>query len=198
MKVGHKRIFLFTNEDNPNNTDQDIRDQSIQRAKDLSELGIDIELFSMNKKDDKFDPSLFYQHIISFDEEDFVGHLNIDGSAKFEELRARVRRKEFKKRSLGRIPFTLRPGLEMAVRLYSLCQEATKNAYVNLDGKTNQRVKITTKYVCAATGSLLMKNQIEYYYPYGGEKVSFTDEERKAMKKLCPKGKYKDNNHIEL
>ena len=70
VKVGHKRIFLFTNEDNPNNTDQDIRDQSIQRAKDLSELGIDIELFSMNKKDDKFDPSLFYQHIISFDEED--------------------------------------------------------------------------------------------------------------------------------
>lgn len=59
-KVGHKRIFLFTNEDNPNSEDQHVRTQSIQRAKDLAELGIDIELFSMNKPGEMFDPMKFY------------------------------------------------------------------------------------------------------------------------------------------
>jgi hypothetical protein len=59
-KVGHKRIFLFTNEDNPNSGDAHGRAQAIQRAKDLGELGIDIELFSMNKPGQVFDPTKFY------------------------------------------------------------------------------------------------------------------------------------------
>jgi len=101
VKVGHKRIFLFTNDDNPNENDSNVKEQSIQRAKDLSELGIDIELFGMNCGDKSFDASLFYQHIISFDEDEFTGAMNMDASEKFEELRARVRRKEFKKRALA-------------------------------------------------------------------------------------------------
>jgi ATP-dependent DNA helicase 2 subunit 1 len=75
--VGHKRIFLFTNNDNPNEGDIQVRDRSIQvdvhmfkshllkRAKDLTELGIDIELFSMNKAGHHFDAKLFYQAILS-------------------------------------------------------------------------------------------------------------------------------------
>ena len=61
VKVGHKRIFLFTNEDNPNANNKQLRDRSFQRAKDLNELNIDIELFSMNKLNKPFDPTLFYQ-----------------------------------------------------------------------------------------------------------------------------------------
>lgn len=60
-KVGHRRIFLFTNEDNPNGENEANRDRSVQRARDLSDLGIDIELFSMNKPGKVFDPSVFYQ-----------------------------------------------------------------------------------------------------------------------------------------
>ncbi len=33
VKVGHKRIFLFTNEDNPNANAKHLREQSFQRAK---------------------------------------------------------------------------------------------------------------------------------------------------------------------
>ena len=185
--MGHRRIFLFTNDDNPNAHDQNVRDQSLQRAKDLSELGIDIELFNMNRKGHTFDPTLFYQHIISTDGEEYVGMSHLDASAKFEELRARVRRKEFKKRALGRIPFTLRSGLLMSVQLYNLMHEAKKNSHILLDSSTNQRVKIVTKYVCQATGGLLMSNQMEYYYPYGGEKIQFTSEELKSIK--CSLGK---------
>jgi len=34
---------------------------SKNNKKDLAELGIDIELFSMNKPDQTFDPTIFYQ-----------------------------------------------------------------------------------------------------------------------------------------
>jgi len=33
VKVGHKRIFLFTNEDNPNAESKNLKEQSFQRAK---------------------------------------------------------------------------------------------------------------------------------------------------------------------
>jgi hypothetical protein len=33
VKVGHKRIFLFTNEDDPNTANKNLREQSFQRAK---------------------------------------------------------------------------------------------------------------------------------------------------------------------
>lgn len=59
--MGHKRIFLFTNDDDPNANNEHLRNQSIQRAKDLAELGIDIELFSMNKATQNFNPMKFYQ-----------------------------------------------------------------------------------------------------------------------------------------
>jgi ATP-dependent DNA helicase 2 subunit 1 len=142
----------------------------------------------MNRGDKSFDPSLFYQHIISTDEDDFVGLVHVDASAKFEELRARVRRKEFKKRSLGRIPLSLRPGLTMSVQLYNLLHEAKKSSYISLDGRSNQRVKTQTKYVCRATGSWLMPNQMASYYEYGGQKVQFSGEELKSVKAACEKG----------
>jgi hypothetical protein len=42
-----KRIFLFTNEDNPGNEND--KGMAQQRANDLSSLGVDIELFPMPK-----------------------------------------------------------------------------------------------------------------------------------------------------
>lgn len=113
VKVGSKRIFLFTNDDAPNSSNKHLREQSFQRAKvirrknkknndddnngdsdddddddaettsltyrtnkplpeqqDLAELGIEIELFSMNRSGHTFDPTIFYQDIISLDEDE--------------------------------------------------------------------------------------------------------------------------------
>ncbi|EGG22548.1 ATP-dependent DNA helicase [Cavenderia fasciculata] len=105
VKIAHKRIFLFTNEDNPNQGNDNLRTISFQRAKDLSDLGIEIELFAMNKNedDDTFDFGKFYQNIIFYQDGEYID--KIDASSKFEALRARLKRKEFKKRSLGKIPF---------------------------------------------------------------------------------------------
>ncbi len=50
-------------------------------------------------------------------EEDDTGKPNFDAAAKFEELRARVRRKEFKKRSIGRMSMMIGKDIEIGVRL---------------------------------------------------------------------------------
>lgn len=187
VKVGHKRIFLFTNEDDPNAANKNLREQSFQRAKDLMELGIDIELFSMNKPGDSFDPSRFYQNIISVSEDEDTGTINFDASSKFEELRARVRRKEFKKRAINRLSLLFGEDVEISVRLYNLVQPTKKGNFVWLDAKTNQPLKSVTKWVCADTGTLLMDSQIKYAFPFGGAKVVFDKEEALQVKSFDKK-----------
>jgi hypothetical protein len=110
---------LFTNEDNPNPSNQNLRDQARQRAKDLAELGIDIELFAMKKAGagSTFDPCKFYQNIISISDDEDTGRFTFEVTEKFKELQQRVRRKEFKKRAMGRLPLIIGDS-EIAVRLY--------------------------------------------------------------------------------
>jgi ATP-dependent DNA helicase 2 subunit 1 len=188
VKVGHRRIFLFTNDDNPNAGDVAVRDRSLQRAKDLGELGIDIELFSMSKPGKQFDVKLFYQNIISIPEDEEGGAINFDASDKFEELISRVRRKEFKKRSMLKLPLSIGNNINISVRVYSLVHPTKKGGFVWLDPKTNQNVKTTTKWVCEDTGTLLMDSQIKFAHMYGGEKIIFDKDEIAAIKSFDAQG----------
>ena len=66
-----KRIFLFTNDDNPGTPGD--KAMAEQRANDLASLGVDIELFPMpNPHQERpiFDVKKFFANIISFDEEE--------------------------------------------------------------------------------------------------------------------------------
>eukprot|EP01112_Ceratiomyxa_fruticulosa_P011822 TRINITY_DN3243_c0_g1_i1.p1 TRINITY_DN3243_c0_g1~~TRINITY_DN3243_c0_g1_i1.p1 ORF type:complete len:820 (-),score=234.11 TRINITY_DN3243_c0_g1_i1:28-2487(-) len=187
IKVAHRRIFLFTNEDDPNGSLPNLREQAIQRARDIAELNIDIELFSMNKNGEHFDFTKFYQHIISFPEDE-EGNIIFDPAAKFEELRARVRRKEFKKRTLGKLPLMIGNNITLATKVYSLVQETKKSSYIWLEGKTNQPVKTMTKWICGDTGSLLLDSQIKHFTYYGGEQIVFDKEELASSKNIDSQG----------
>eukprot|EP01094_Clydonella_sp_ATCC50884_P000497 TRINITY_DN10386_c0_g1_i1.p1 TRINITY_DN10386_c0_g1~~TRINITY_DN10386_c0_g1_i1.p1 ORF type:complete len:641 (+),score=205.12 TRINITY_DN10386_c0_g1_i1:133-2055(+) len=186
-KVGHKRIFLFTNDDNPNAGDMELRKQALQRVRDLEELGVDVELFALTSASNTFDPSKFYQHIISVSDEDNPGQFEAVTAAKFEELQMRIRRKEHKKRAMGRLPLII-GDLEIGVGMYKLVREAKKSSFFWLDAKSNQRIKTETKWVCMDTGSLLSKDHMAYYYPYGGEKVRFEAEEIQDIKTIDKPG----------
>lgn len=187
VKVGHKRIFLFTNEDNPNADNMELRRQALQRVRDLEELGVDVELFALTSAAGTFDPSKFYQHIISVADDDNPGQFEAITAAKFEELQMRIRRKEHKKRAMGRLPLII-GDLEIGVGMYKLVRESKKSSFFWLDAKTNQRIKTETKWVCLDTGSLLSKDQMAYYYPYGGEKVRFEAEELRDIKTIDKPG----------
>lgn len=183
IKVGHKRIFLFTNEDTPHEEGSALRDKTIQKAKDVSELGVDIELFPLNKKDEEFNVLKFYKHIITVDQDEITGEVHYDGANKFEELRSKVRRKEFKKRSLGKLALRLGEDLELAVRLYNIVQETKKDTPRRLDGSTNKPVKTITKKICQDTKSVLTDAQTNLLgFEIGGRLLKFDKDEAKSLK----------------
>jgi hypothetical protein len=53
-----------------------LRDRSIQRAKDLSELGIEIDLFPLQKSGTIFNHNLFYHEILTVAEDEDSGKTN--------------------------------------------------------------------------------------------------------------------------
>lgn len=59
QKVGHKRIMLFTNNDNPHADNPSLQRQAKTKSRDLSEIGIEIDLMHMQPPNRAFDASLF-------------------------------------------------------------------------------------------------------------------------------------------
>lgn len=116
VKVGTKRVFLFTNNDNPNSDSPSLQAQAKQRAMDLRQLGISIELFPLNRGNLPFLGSKFYVDVIDAGEEGDLDQL--DGMSKLQELLDRARAKEYKKRSQGKISLFLTPDTEIGIRLY--------------------------------------------------------------------------------
>jgi ATP-dependent DNA helicase 2 subunit 1 len=55
-----RRVFLVTDNDDPHAGDRGQRDPAAQRAKDLYDLGISIELFAISKPGHGFDRTKFY------------------------------------------------------------------------------------------------------------------------------------------
>lgn len=186
QKIGHKRIMLFTNNDNPHAEDPALQRRAKTKSRDLNEVGIAIELMHIQPPDHPFDSSLFYQDVIQMDEDE--GGILPDPAEKFEELLTRVQKKEHKKRPLATLPFMLADGIELGVSVYNLCRPTTKSSYVNLDSHTNEEVKIHTKYICVDTGSDLLPTDIKLYQMFGGEKVIFEKEEVAEMKSFGSPG----------
>lgn len=56
-----KRVFLFTNDDNPLRDVYDEQDRTVQVARDASDSGVDVQLFPMGLN---FDVSKFYHRIL--------------------------------------------------------------------------------------------------------------------------------------
>lgn len=63
---GSRGLFVITDNDNPHAEDKALRNTAAVRAKDLSDLGVFIELFPISSPDHEFDRSAFYdvsQHL---------------------------------------------------------------------------------------------------------------------------------------
>jgi ATP-dependent DNA helicase 2 subunit 1 len=174
--VGYKRIFLFTCDDNPI-TSVDVRNKCLERSKDLIESDITIELFVLKPKTAAFDPNIFWNKLIAVSEDEYTGTITFDFADRLEVLRDKVRRKEYKKRSLGTIPFELAPNVLLSVNLYNLVQPAKKNLPTYLHADTNRPLRSETKQVCEDTGTELMASDIIYAYDYGGQSVHFEKED---------------------
>ncbi|KAF9967257.1 X-ray repair cross-complementing protein 6 [Mortierella alpina] len=192
QRVGSKRLFLFTNEDDPHAGDISLRSASKVRAKDLQQFGIKIELFDVDKPGEKFDRKNFYRDILmdSMDDEDEDGAPPEGSSATLQELLQRVQRKEVKKRAMFSVPFKLANGLEIGVRGYNLVMPQKKGNHRNVYtmGETVREVQTVSSWICADTTQYLTPADLEYYWEFGGTKVIFTKEEVASMKTFSDPG----------
>lgn len=55
-----RRLFIVTDDDNPHGDNKSLRSAATVRARDLYDLGVNIELFPISRPDHKFDTSKFY------------------------------------------------------------------------------------------------------------------------------------------
>ena len=120
MNMSSKRIFLFTTRDIPPIPDKSSQEVEIAQAethaKQLEDADIDLELFPIRIKGQIFDYSKFYQSIIKVDAEEAAEYL-LGQSDKLSDLAARVRRREFKKKRLGRVDFRISEGVIVGTQL---------------------------------------------------------------------------------
>lgn len=186
-----RRIFLFTDNDDPmKNETQQEKNICIQRAKDMSESDIIIEIFPMNFNGKKFNLSTFYAQIIPANSEEDIdgGNDNIltieQCNDRLRELTKRIRQKEIKKRTLGKVPFYLTNNTKIYMNIYSANKKAYKGKIYNVDAKTNKLLKGVNSMICKDSGAELYPEQVGTYQLYGNKKIIFTKEEMKKIKFL--------------
>lgn len=120
MNMTSQRIFLFTTQDSPPIPEKSSLDvevaQAQTHAKQLEEFEIELELFPIRVKGHLFDYSKFYSSIIKVDAEEATDYI-LSQCEKLSDLATRIRRREFKKRRLGRVDFRISEGVIVGTQL---------------------------------------------------------------------------------
>jgi ATP-dependent DNA helicase 2 subunit 1 len=190
--AGTKRIFLFTCEDVPNRDNPALQRAARTRGRDLTELGITMELFAIPRNGRAtFNTQIFYKPILNKGNDDFDdGDFAESSLGKFEELLVRVRRREMRKRALTRTSLILAPGFEVSVRMYLLYKEAQRGQFVWMDERSEEVVMPNVQWIAEDTGAIIQPramnapSNIKYSFEYGEERVVFSEAELEKLKRF--------------
>eukprot|EP01038_Epipyxis_sp_PR26KG_P011189 gene11189-15009_t len=187
-----KRIWIFTNDDNPNNEYPTEQLSTVTVAKDCIQAGIQLSLFCLNPKNKTdFDCDVFYNKLLSnVDvEDDESNQLFIEngGSNGFDVNRANIRKKIYQKRRLCSTLMSLSEvegqEIRVGVEVYRLASVTKKPYHTWLYSVTNEPVKLVSKYINSSTGGTLDSNQIETTIDLNGVNVLMTTEDMIELKK---------------
>ncbi|KAL4913851.1 SPOC like C-terminal domain-containing protein [Aspergillus aurantiobrunneus] len=191
-----RRLFIVTDNDNPNGDSKSLRSAATVRAKDLYDLGVIIELFPISQIEHEFDTSKFYDDIIykaspmdpdapsylkpdskTTDAQDGISLLN--GLLSSINSRSVPRRAYFSNMSLE-----LGPELKISVAGYLLFrrQEPARSCFVWLGGEKPQIAKGVTTQIADDSARTIEKWEIRKAYKFGGDQVSFTPEEQRGLR----------------
>lgn len=184
MNSFSKRIFLFTNEENPMAGRPKAQEETIERSKDLIDEETDIELFPMchpEQEKPQFDITKFYQNILTVDAneefEDFeTTYMRI------QDLSKRIRLKEFKKRVLGKCMFSVTNNMRVGLKFYNLTKMTKKPSAKFINKSTGKELKSMTRYTCKETNETMYRNQIGTHFPVKNKKVMISEADMKKIK----------------
>ncbi|KIW02115.1 uncharacterized protein PV09_06606 [Verruconis gallopava] len=190
-----RRLFLVTDNDNPHPNDKALRSAAAVRAKDLYDLGVVIELFPIAKPGHGFDRTIFYDDIVYRSmPEDENAPAPLTTAAKTSEssggisllqsLISNVNSKAAPRRALFTLPLEIGAGLKIGVKGYATIkrQEPKRSCYIWLGGEKPQIAVGNTTKIAEDTARTVEHVEIRKAFKFGGETVSFTDDELKKIK----------------
>ncbi|KAH8838908.1 ATP-dependent DNA helicase II subunit 1 [Pyricularia oryzae] len=187
---GSRRLFIITDNDDPHSGDKAARASAAVRAKDLYDLGVIIELFSISKGDQKFDLAKFYDDIIYRDpttEADEIKHAKSgDGLNLLSSLISNINSKQTPKRAyFSHLPFEVAPGLTISVKGYIPLhvQKPARTTWVHTAGeKAELALPETTKMEVSDSSRTVEKSEPKKAYKFGGDYIHLTPEETAQLK----------------
>jgi len=192
MNTFTKRIFLFTNEENPMHDTPKAREETIDRAKNLTDEDTDIELFPMSHPEQEkanFDVTQFYSNILTVGEDELDELKDFETSyLRVQDLSKRIRLKEFKKRVLGKCLFSVTSKMKVGLKFFNLIKQTKKPCAKFINKDTNKQVKSLTKYTCKDTNQTLYRSQIGTHFPVKNKKVILTENDMKKIKHFDDSG----------
>ena len=178
-KNSHKRIFLFTCDDNPNRSDSSLQQQSILKMKDLEEMGIETHIFALSPV---FRPELFYERLLSVSPSSELIS-GPDSLESFRSLKERVYVRFHRKRTLTSIKSYLGENT-FAFKVYCLIHPNTISGHTLIDAKTNGKVSVSSNYLCERTGRFLESSEIQKNVKFGKESVPLSENDLKLIRNI--------------
>lgn len=121
-----KRIFIFTCNDQPHASNLILERQAKQRAKDLNDVGIEVEVFPiLTESRTKFDYKKFFQDVLMLSDEELDVRNRQEPTGRLDELLKLVYGKEHKKRAYCTVPLSLGTTsdgtpLQLSVSVYNI------------------------------------------------------------------------------
>ncbi|CAE7509481.1 XRCC6, partial [Symbiodinium microadriaticum] len=221
-----KRVWIFTNDDNPNGGDIAEQNSIVQVAKDGSETGVEISLWHMDTHEGKhFEISQFYHRLLTVDEEDGANEsayehrvMGASGGG-FDEMMDLAKRKEYKKRRLGNVrmyiaggneresPSTPAADVQVAVGIYKTVMPAVRPTYEWLQASTNEPALKASTMIDTSTGQVITQAEstltsqpsLTTYIEVAGSRVPFCRDEMTNCRRLSVAAQKPDNdiNHEE-
>ncbi|CAI7589637.1 unnamed protein product [Penicillium bialowiezense] len=192
-----RRLFIVTDNDDPHSGNKALRSAATVRARDLYDLGVNIELFPISEPEREFDVAKFYDDIIyktSPSDGDAPVYLQPDtntatgkgdGLSLLNSLLSSINSRSVPRRSLfSNVPLEIGPGLKISVNGYLLLkkQEPARSCFVWQGGEVAQIAQGVTTQMADDTAQEVEKADIRKAYKFGGEQVTFTTEETQALR----------------
>lgn len=213
-KTDFKRVWLFTNDDNPNGDYEIEQKATVTVARDCAQAGIEISLWHLNRPHMVFDPKRFFYNLLTMtvpgasstasqpqdEDEDDNGidqRMLGGGFDGFDSLMASVRRKQYRKRRMGQLLFALSDAPlingdgesckpHMCVKMFKMVQIVKRPLHTWLSARSNEPAKSVSRYLDAATGEILEPEGIETYIDVQGHGVPITTAEMLSLKQRDP------------
>lgn len=132
QRLAIKRIFIFTCNDRPHAANLTLERQAKQRAKDLSDVGIEVEIFPiLTETITKFDYKKFFQDVLMLSDDELELRNSQAPSGRLDELLKLVYSKEHKKRAYCTVPLSLGNSsdgttLQLSVSVFNLVSASGK------------------------------------------------------------------------